>query len=936
MAIDKFSDIPGLLQYINGGELDTITYKSGSSGLISQIDSTGRTPENDADVVTAWTHLGGDNLDVFHDKDNAAYKIGELPAFYIGPSATSAAFTHSPAAGEDIRNTSLTVFFLAEIEEALNNEVIDATFGTGAHFISYQARTTGNEYWYVANTAMNTGTAQVVGSPIVRGLTWSRATDGGDGNAYAYVDATSVYGRDDRTQTNDITLFSIFDARLGDNPMTGKFGIYVVYSRVLTQEEITDVVGLMEHWRDNGEAPVEPPQEVETSHTFGPVRPSDASATVSWECSRTAYEPTGVFVSASNMTHSTERKTGEDYFLDVNSVQSFDAGKVRARATTAYSTIVSKESEIIASSDEVEPPEPPPGGQGIVITQQPQDVAVMRPGPATFTVAATHSDGHELFYHWPKANRLTFYNDREDRVGNTPTYHCPKTYAEDNDYYTNVICRIRWGSPDNTEGEVYTDPAKVVHTYGKPTMVQDLQSSVNVVDGSRLELECEGSFPLEWGEVYYVWEASRDGIEWHRPDHILNSVDIQSTTSKKLIIDRVSTDARDATLIYPEHMTHEGTWEITGGDYLSQRDPKYGGHNMALHPDGDKLYFGHRCYNNQKYSHVSIVNIPADFATPVDIDTDGVELQGDIGAGSAGEHRYRGGFAWNNRYIYTKIDWYDTTPTTGLSHNTCDLDLTNFGNMTCADYRGHNLSKSFTNGYMWEVPDERKAEVGKPCMLGNMMMGNYGSNVTGISICAFDPDAIDTTTPDDPANPTKPFAIEPCCYHTYAKPLVKDDWPCLYPRDGGISLQPPPNRLATKSTDLALGAFWPANTNSILFIGRKGLGEFEYKVKNTEWGHPGGGDGAGPYTLQVYAYDAREVLSAKSAGEATGDYPTVYPYAVWDMPVGAATKAWIGQQFFRQSEAGALAWDESRRRLYWCHGYEVGDPELHACQIATL
>jgi hypothetical protein len=107
-------------------------------------------------------------------------------------------------------------------------------------------------------------------------------------------------------------------------------------------------------------------------------------------------------------------------------------------------------------------------------------------------------------------------------------------------------------------------------------------------------------------------------------------------------------------------------------------------------------------------------------------------------------------------------------------------------------------------------------------------------------------------------------------------------------------------------------------------VGHIGIGEPTYKC--AIGCDDGTGGGADPYQRQIWAFDANDVLKSLN-GEEARHFPT--PYRTWVLPEPGA------EGDCTDSQAGAFAYDETTRRIYYAKQYEE-DPVIHVLEVAEL
>jgi hypothetical protein len=208
------------------------------------------------------------------------------------------------------------------------------------------------------------------------------------------------------------------------------------------------------------------------------------------------------------------------------------------------------------------------------------------------------------------------------------------------------------------------------------------------------------------------------------------------------------------------------------------------------------------------------------------------------------------------KLIVSAWTYYDAGLNTRTSHVVSSLDLS-----VPDDAQGPFVTDAprvaYTAVYMSELPDQWKAAFGAPVLAG-------GCCTPIISRTSYGPAA---------------FAIDPSKFvdgrPLPARPLV------FYPNDKMISVFSQQGELANAATNVN-GAMVPTGTRTVLFIGRQGLGPVCYGsgAKCNDPHNADSGFHAPPYRVQVWAYDALELLAVAEGLKKPWE---PRPYAVWGL-----------------------------------------------------
>lgn len=368
-------------------------------------------------------------------------------------------------------------------------------------------------------------------------------------------------------------------------------------------------------------------------------------------------------------------------------------------------------------------------------------------------------------------------------------------------------------------------------------------------------------------------------------------------------------------LLYPSNLVYIGSFRLPNGP-TNQTTFAFGGDGLGYDPTHNALFItGHTWY--QYTGEVSIptpvntTNVSAlPTATLLQPLTDA--LEGNIGAinpGDTASLRIGGYLVYNNTLIISAYTYYDGNASQIASHFIRPLNLSTTGQVQ-GPYRVGPLYPGFVNGYMTSVPTEWQSILGGPALTGNCCLNIISVQSSGPSISIFNPAQLGVSTPT-PATELLgyPFAHPLSAYGaTFTQPTSENA-----PSTGNYF----------NGTTRITGTVFPNGTRTILFFGRQGLGNFCYGEGTANAalaGQPadGGADlwcydpvtsskgtHAYPYTYEVWAYDADDLLKVKEGKEAPYD---VKPYAVWALnpPI----------QPNNLDHIGGAAYDPATNRIY--------------------
>ena len=354
-------------------------------------------------------------------------------------------------------------------------------------------------------------------------------------------------------------------------------------------------------------------------------------------------------------------------------------------------------------------------------------------------------------------------------------------------------------------------------------------------------------------------------------------------------------------------LVYQGAFRVPRGDLGGGENFAFGGGPIGFNPARNSLFLG--TYNS-KFVEISIpqpVNTSSTTAMPIatlmqaanDV-TNGTWRN--IGAGGAtiGNSAAPGGILYyNNKLISTSWGYYDANNDSVLTHFTASPNWVASGNQFSGFYQvGPYKQTGLIAGYLATIPPEWQADFGGPALTGLGSIAIFNRTSAGPAASVFDPAQIGVVNPV----PATAIVQYPQGYRTFGG----YEGTSLYYNMG---------------TQLR-GLVFPAGSRSVLFFGRQGLGSTGQgngcygsgtaslsEAKNPSelcaWfaANPtqatyacggasllaancgidpccydpssgGKGDHAYPYVYYVWAYDANDLLSAKSGTYkvSTADY----------------------------------------------------------------
>ena len=332
-------------------------------------------------------------------------------------------------------------------------------------------------------------------------------------------------------------------------------------------------------------------------------------------------------------------------------------------------------------------------------------------------------------------------------------------------------------------------------------------------------------------------------------------------------------------LLQLSDLEYLGAFRVPQGDYGS---PLYSGFNfggraLAFNPINNSLFLTwHSWYQlTAEISIPQIVNSTnlSDLKTAAVLQPFADVTEGNrsnIGEGGAevdtsGE--LIGGFlVWDNQLVGTVYGYYDAGSVVKLSHFTSGLTLSatgDFHGMYKVGEAPATANPAFVDGYMTRIPTEWQSQFGGPALTGNCCLSIISRTSLGPAASVFDPGRLGIDNPVA-ATPVLGYPIDHPTLGTYGDQRTD----VLY--NGSMAIS---------------GMVFPEGSRSVLFFGRRGVGDFCYgegvsdpalhktycdqaypdvlccydPVNGSKGGH------SYPYAYLVLAYDALDLLSVKNS-----------------------------------------------------------------------
>lgn len=364
------------------------------------------------------------------------------------------------------------------------------------------------------------------------------------------------------------------------------------------------------------------------------------------------------------------------------------------------------------------------------------------------------------------------------------------------------------------------------------------------------------------------------------------------------------------TLLKQSDLVYQGAFRLPRGRWGNTAvydGFSYGGSALAYNPANDSLFIvGHD--HQQMVAEISIPTVvnssqlsQLSTATVLQPFTDATE--GKMFSVDQGSIKVGGLMVYQGKLYATVYSYYDADGSQRLSHFSRPLTLSTKGQVS-GPYEVGNLKAGFVSGYMTQVPQAWQANLGAPAITGNCCLGIITRTSFGPSAFAFNPADLGNKNP---------IPVTPLVYYDSAHRTL-GDWSQTGPNFNG--------------TTQIRGLVFPEGTNSLLYIGRHGLGAFCYGT-GPECNDPTDGSKGThgyPYGYRIWAYNAADLATVKNGQKHPWD---VVPYSVWnfELPFQEAGR-----------RLGGVAYDPANQRIFVVQNYAEtsGMPMIHVWKIGAL
>ncbi|QDU10893.1 Ig-like domain-containing protein [Gimesia aquarii] len=377
-------------------------------------------------------------------------------------------------------------------------------------------------------------------------------------------------------------------------------------------------------------------------------------------------------------------------------------------------------------------------------------------------------------------------------------------------------------------------------------------------------------------------------------------------------------------LLMESDLQYGGAFRVPDGTFGGSRFG-FGGRAVAFRPNttGDSTDDTLLVSGHAQHDQVAEISIPTpvisstlgDLNTATVIQnfadiTDGKISQVDVGTDSD----VGGVFTYGNRLIWTAYSGYDANAAVNVSHGTSSFTLSDTTDAEGMFRVGSTLNPGYYAGYMTPVPAYWQSDFGVPVLTGQSNLNIITRTSAGPAAFGFDPDDLGVLEPV----PDTSFL-----YYTSQNPLrgmqTKNDLFNYNSSVGGLVFSP--------------------QSRSVLFFGGHATGEWCYgdpeDCNDTVRGGKGNHDVGSNYVLQVWAYDAVDLLAVKNGELNPWD---LEPYAVWrpEVPISVSNPVLGGVAYDPETERifvaqmGADTATESRPLI---HVYQI---QRRAVEISSL
>ncbi len=356
-------------------------------------------------------------------------------------------------------------------------------------------------------------------------------------------------------------------------------------------------------------------------------------------------------------------------------------------------------------------------------------------------------------------------------------------------------------------------------------------------------------------------------------------------------------------LIGADDLSYEGSFTVPDESSGTEDSLAYGGYGLAFNPANNSLFItGHDWH--QLTAEISIPPLvpgsdPASLNRAVFVKKPQDAADGklkDISTPADPEYARVGGYLVDgDSLIVSAFDYYDASGEQSRSHLITDTAL---GPSSELQAISPDISARWLGGPMAHIPQQWQAAFGGDPYIGGLGGVSIASNSSvGPAAATFSPEAFSNTKPAS---------------------LVLG-YPLASPLDV-------PERQSDlwNLTSTVTGIVFPERSNSVLFFGTQGVGDYCYGT-GEECNDPinsSKGTHAYPYRYQVWAYDAAD-LAQVAAGEKAPE--SLMPYDYWELKLPMTASSF---------QLTGAAYDAGNNRIFIAQEFAEGtNPVVHVYNV---
>ncbi|MEK6844600.1 MAG: Ig-like domain-containing protein [Nanoarchaeota archaeon] len=291
-----------------------------------------------------------------------------------------------------------------------------------------------------------------------------------------------------------------------------------------------------------------------------------------------------------------------------------------------------------------------------------------------------------------------------------------------------------------------------------------------------------------------------------------------------------------------------------------------GAYAVAYNPSRNSLFIGGHPYDDDFTQKIAEIAIPSSFAgTPTASALSNFRdpLEGRMGSINPSDPNQKvlgSAIVFNNKLYIGAYSYYDGSATQTNSEFSRPVDLSVSGQVIGPVKIGNNYP-GWVDKYAAFIPIEWQSYFEGPAFAGGSGGAINSLQSWGPSATVFDPNNIGVVNP--------------------VPGVLVLGYPWTNPTLGGNGA----GNIYWSQADVISGMAFPSGTNTVLYFGKHGMGNYCYGTGGSSGGDCFDPDDSSkgihtyPYRSQIWAYDANELLAVKNG---TKSYYQVIPYAVWE------------------------------------------------------